>query len=460
MKLVPIILAAGHGTRMKSKLPKMLHPLAGKPLVMYALEAAASLGGEPPVVVVGHGEDAVREAVGPLARFAVQEQQLGTAHAVLAAESLVRADAPDLVLVTYADMPLVLPETLRRLVELQRANPGPMSMITVRMDDPHGFGRVLRHPDGSVAAVVEEAVATPEQLAVKELNVSMFCFRADWLWPALRRIQVSPKGEYYLTDIVEVAVRDGQRVEAFCSDDVDQVIGINTRVHLAEAEALLRGRINRRWMEAGVTIVDPLTTHIGPDVALGQDTVVWPNTYLRGHTTVGEDCVIGPDTVIEDSQVGSGCRVLASYLECATLEDNVRMGPFCHLRPHAYLSKGVKMGNFGEVKNATLGPDVHMGHFSYIGDAEIGAHSNIGAGTVTCNFDGHGKYKTVIGEHAFIGSDTMLIAPISVGARANTGAGSVVTHDVPDDVTVIGVPARPLRVKIEDPPPDEKKETP
>jgi bifunctional UDP-N-acetylglucosamine pyrophosphorylase/glucosamine-1-phosphate N-acetyltransferase len=445
MKLTPIILAAGHGTRMRSKLPKMLHPLAGKPLVMHALDAVASLGGEKPVVVVGHGEDAVRQAVGDVARFAVQEKQLGTAHAVLAAEELVAQGEPGLVLVTYADMPLIRPETLSRLVAMQRQNPGPMSMVTVMLDDPHGFGRVIRNPDGSVAAVVEEAVATPEQLSIRELNVSMFCFRSEWLWPALKRIHVSPKGEYYLTDIVEVAARDGLRVEAFCSDDPDEMVGVNTRVHLSEAEGILRRRINERWMLAGVTMIDPASSYIGLEVVLGQDTVIWPNTYLRGKTVIGSDCNIGPDTIIEDCQIGNNCKVLASVLESSTLEDDVRMGPFCHLRPRAYLSRGVKMGNFGEVKGSTLGPGVHMGHFSYVGDAKIGAHTNIGAGTITCNYDGKNKFKTEIGEDVFLGSDTLLVAPVKLGARARTGAGAVVTHDVPEDVTVVGVPAKPFQ---------------
>jgi bifunctional UDP-N-acetylglucosamine pyrophosphorylase/glucosamine-1-phosphate N-acetyltransferase len=449
MKLQPIILAAGFGTRMRSRIPKMLHPLGGKPLVMHALDAAAALGGETPIVVVGHGEDAVRETVGGRAVFAVQEQMLGTGHAVMAAEGAARAAGAELVLVSYADMPLVRPDTLRRLVETQSANPGPMSMVTVVMNDPHGFGRVLRHADGSVAAVVEEAVATPEQLAVRELNVSLFCFRAEWLWGALKRVQVSPKGEYYLTDVVEIAVRDGLRVEALVAADPDEMVGINTRVHLAEAEAILRARTNRRLMEAGVTLIDPASTYIEPGVEIGQDTVVWPNTFLKGRTLIGAGCVLGPDTIIEDSRIGDNCRVLASYLESSTLEDDVKMGPFCHLRPKAYLCKGVKMGNFGEVKGSTLGPGVHMGHFSYIGDAEIGAHTNIGAGTITCNFDGKGKFKTVIGEDAFIGSDTMLVAPLSVGAGARTGAGSVVTHDVPAGTTVVGVPARVFNKKAE-----------
>lgn len=446
MRLTPILLAAGQGTRMRSRLPKMLHPLAGKALVLHALELVAGLGDAAPVLVVGHGEEAVRDAVGDSARFAVQEQQLGTAHALQAAEELVKGES-ELILVTYGDMPLLRPETLRRLVEMQQANPGPFSLLTVELSDPHGFGRVLRHSDGSVRAIVEEAVATPAELAVRELNVGAYCFRADWLWPALRRVRVSPKGEYYLTDLVEVAVQDGLPVLAHQTADPDEAIGINTRVHLAEAEGVLRRRINQRWMLAGVTIVDPSTTYIEPGVTIGMDTTLWPNTYLRGSTSVGEGCNLGPDTILEDSHLGNNCRVLASYLESATLEDDVKMGPFCHLRPGAHLARGVKMGNFGEVKGSYLGEGVHMGHFSYIGDATIGAHTNIGAGTITCNYDGKHKFKTEIGENAFIGSDTMLVAPVKIGKRARTGAGAVVTHDVADDETVIGVPARTYHKK-------------
>jgi bifunctional UDP-N-acetylglucosamine pyrophosphorylase/glucosamine-1-phosphate N-acetyltransferase len=320
-------------------------------------------------------------------------------------------------------------------------------MLTVELDDPHGFGRVLRNADGSVQSIVEEAVATPAELAVRELNVGAYCFRAEWLWPALRRVRVSPKGEFYLTDLVEVAVQDDLPVLAWKTVDPDEAIGINTRVHLAEAEAVLRKRINHRWMLAGVTIVDPSTTYIEPGVTIGMDTTLWPNTYLRGNTSVGDGCSLGPDTILEDSRLGNHCRVLASYLESATLEDEVKMGPFCHLRPGAYLARGVKMGNFGEVKGSYLGEGVHMGHFSYIGDASIGAHTNIGAGTITCNYDGKHKYKTEIGENAFIGSDTMLVAPVKIGKRARTGAGAVVTHDVADDETVIGVPARSYQKK-------------
>jgi bifunctional UDP-N-acetylglucosamine pyrophosphorylase / glucosamine-1-phosphate N-acetyltransferase len=449
MKVSAVILAAGKSTRMHSATPKMLHPLAGRLLIHYAIGAVAGIGSEPPVIVVGFGADAVRQAVGDAARFAVQEQQLGTGHAVMSAAPLLQGQT-DLVLVTSADMPLFRPETLRRLVEMQQANPGALSMLTVTGDDSHGFGRVLRTTEGDVAAVIEEAQATPAQMALREYNVGAYCFRESWLWSALKRIPLSPKGEYYLTDAVGLAVSDGLPVKALMMADPDEALGINTRVHLAEAEAILRKRTNTAWMMAGVTMVDPASTYIEPGVTIGQDTVIWPNTYLHGSTTIGEGCVLGPNTIIRDSQVGSKCTVLASQMEGAVLEEGVSMGPFGHLRKGAHLAAGVHMGNFGEVKNSYLGPGTKMGHFSYIGDATIGAEVNIGAGTITCNFDGQHKNHTDIGADVFLGSDTMLVAPVSLGEGARTGAGAVVTKDVPPYTLVVGVPAHILR-KVEKP---------
>jgi bifunctional UDP-N-acetylglucosamine pyrophosphorylase/glucosamine-1-phosphate N-acetyltransferase len=273
----------------------------------------------------------------------------------------------------------------------------------------------------------------------------VYCFRAGWLWPALKRITLSPKGEYYLTDLVGMAVEDGHAIHTLTIDDPDEVIGINTRVHLAQAEALLRQRINQHWMLSGVTMIDPSSTYIEPGVTLGQDTILWPGTYLHGTSQVGAGCVIGPNTIIRDTRVGDNCTLLASVLECALLEDHVEMGPYCHLRKGAHLSRGVHMGNFGEVKNSTLGPGTKMGHFSYMGDATVGAGVNIGAGTITCNFDGTHKYPTEIGEGAFIGSDTMLVAPVKIGAGAITGAGAVVTKDIPPNSLAVGVPARVIK---------------
>ncbi len=447
MSVRAILLAAGHGTRMKSDLPKMLHLLAGKPLVMHALDAVRGLD-EHPMVVVGHGEDAVRRVVGRAADFVIQEQQLGTGHAVLAAEAQVRGQS-DWVLVTYADMPLLRPETIARLVQAQQQSDAVMTMLTVELPDPHGFGRVVRAEDGRVLAIVEDAVATPQQKAIRELNASVYCFRSEWLWEALHRIQVSPRGEYYLTDVVEIAVRDGARVQALCTEDVTEAVGINNRLHLAEAEMILRRRINEHWMMEGVTLLDPATTYIGAEVQIGRDTVLHPNTHLCGKTVIGSGCQIGPNTILESVTVGNQCTLLASVAEFAVLEDGVTMGPFCHLRKGAHLGRGVHLGNFGEVKDSYLAPGVKMGHFSYIGNATIGENVNIGAGTITCNYDGQHKHPTTIGADVFLGSDTMLVAPVTLGEGARTGAGAVVTHDVPPGEVVVGVPARKLSQKKE-----------
>ncbi|MFZ0532639.1 MAG: bifunctional UDP-N-acetylglucosamine diphosphorylase/glucosamine-1-phosphate N-acetyltransferase GlmU [Anaerolineales bacterium] len=445
MKLSAVILAAGQGTRMKSNLPKVLHSLLGRPMAWYVLEAVRQVTGDRPVMVIGHGADQVRQALGDQAEYVLQEPQLGTGHAVMQAEPLLRGKS-DLVLVIYADMPLLTGETLGRLVEEAQSHTGPVSMLTVTTDETRSFGRILRDPGGQVSGIVEEAQATPEQLSIHELNPGVYCFRAAWLWPALKRIALSPKGEYYLTDLVGMAVAEGHAIQTLSMEDPNEVIGINTRLHLAQANALLSQRINRQWMLAGVTMIDPISTYIEPGVTLGQDTILWPGTYLHGSTQIGTGCVIGPNTIVKDTKVGDGCTLLASVLEYALLEDHVEMGPYCHLRKGAHLSTGVHMGNFGEVKNSTLGPGAKMGHFSYMGDATVGADVNIGAGTITCNYDGTHKYPTEIGEGAFIGSDTMLVAPVKVGAGAKTGAGTVVTKDIPPQSLAVGVPARVIKV--------------
>ncbi len=444
MKITAVILAAGQGTRMKSDLPKVLHPICGLPMIDHSLAAAKAASSETPVVVIGFGAEAVRESLGKKARCVVQDPQLGTGHAVRQAESTLHGKT-DLVLVTYADMPLLRPATLKRLVETQQANQGSLTILTVNAADPRGFGRVIRNAQGNVQAVVEEAAASQKQLGIHELNVGAYCFSAKWLWQALNDIKVSKKGEYYLTDTVALAVQAGQAVQALVTDDLQETIGINTRVHLAEAEAALRNRINRGHMLAGVTIVDPASTYIEAGVKIGRDTVVWPNTYLRGKTVIGEGCVIGPNTIARDTTVGDFCEILAAVMDDAVVEDNVGVGPFARLRKGARLCKGVHMGNFGEVKDSTLGPGTKMGHFSYIGNASIAEDVNIGAGTVTCNYDGVRKNPTEIGAGVFIGSDTMLVAPVKVGARAHTGAGAVVTRDVEPDTLVVGVPARPTK---------------
>jgi bifunctional UDP-N-acetylglucosamine pyrophosphorylase/glucosamine-1-phosphate N-acetyltransferase len=454
MKTTAVILAAGQGTRMRSALPKVLHPLLGRPMVRYSIDNTQKATGEKPLLVIGHAAQAVRQAVGEAADFVLQEPQLGTGHALQQAEARLRGQT-DFVLATTADMALFTVETYESLLAAHRERftrdplGCPITLLSVISQDSRGFGRVVRKPDGAVLAVIEEAQATPQVLALQELNTSVYCFTADWLWKALPRIPLSPKGEYYLTDLVGIAVADGLAVQAVSVADPSEAIGINTRIHLAEAEAILRQRINQAWMLAGVSLIDPHTTYIEPDVVIGQDTVIWPNTYLHGVTRIGENCTIGPNSILRDTQIGDRCQVLFSVTEKAILENDVEIGPFARLRKGAHLANGVHMGNFGEVKNSYLGPGAKMGHVSYIGDTTLGAGVNIGAGTVTCNFDGKRKNKTEIGDHAFIGSDTMLVAPVTVGEGAVTGAGAIVTKNVPPHTLAVGMPARACRKLID-----------
>jgi len=440
-----VVLAAGAGTRMKSKRPKMLHTLTGRSLIDRCIETAAQVTGASPVVVVGHGAELVREAIGGRASFVLQAEQLGTGHAVLQAEAAA-GDAAQVV-VTYGDMPLLTPETLRELVRLRERTNAAVAMLTLISDTPRGFGRVVRDAQGErVLAVIEEVCCTPEQLAIRELNAGAYCFDGAWLWPALRRIRPNPqKGEYFLTDLIALAVADGREVRAIATDDHDECLGINTRLDLADAEVALRRRINSRHMLNGVTIADPATTYIDDQVEIGADTVILPNTHLVGQTRIGSDCQIGPNAYIIASTIGDRVRVMQSMIEESRVADDVHIGPFSHLRPGAQVGSHVHIGNFAEIKNSTLGSGSHMGHFSYLGDATVGEGVNLGAGTITCNFDGVKKNQTVIGDHAFIGSDTLLVAPVKVGDRARTGAGAVVTRDVPADTLAVGLPARVIR---------------
>ncbi|MHB1132509.1 MAG: bifunctional UDP-N-acetylglucosamine diphosphorylase/glucosamine-1-phosphate N-acetyltransferase GlmU [Chloroflexota bacterium] len=437
-----VILAAGQGTRMRSKLQKVLHQVAGKAMVEHVLDALAQTGVARAVLVVGRGAEQVRQALGPRVEYAEQSPQLGTGHAVLQAQPLL-AGAVETVLVLYGDTPLLRGETLARLLALHESRRPAVTMLTAVAADPAGYGRVVRDARGRVAGIVEEASASPEQRAIKEINSGVYCFRADWLWPRLGQLEVSPKGEYYLTDLIAVAVGEGEDVETVLLERADEALGINDRVALAQAERVARARVRERLMRSGVTFADPDSCFVDEGVEVGQDTLILPNTLLRGRTRVGADCVLGPGTVIDNTVVGDGCQVIASFLESAVLENGVRMGPFCHLRPGSHLARGVEMGNFGEVKQSYIGPGTRIHHFSYIGDASLGADVNVGAGTITCNYNSETRVKsrTVIEDGVGLGSDTMLVAPVRVGARATTGAGAVVTHDVPPDSVAYGVPA-------------------
>lgn len=451
MKLAAAVLAAGQGTRMKSKLPKVLHPVVGKPMAHWALEIAGQVGAENIALVIGHGADQLRSALSnfqlPTSNFQFVEQaeQRGTGHAVLQARDVLRGKA-DVIVVTYADMPLLKSETLKKLADLHTSSHSTITMLTVVSDDSMAFGRIVRDAQQHVLRIVEEADATPEQRAIKELNCGVYCFDAEWLWEHLTQLKPGgKKQEYYLTDLVAMAVAEHCHIEAIVSRDVGEIIGVNNRAQLAQAEKLMRERINQSLMLAGVTMIDPATTYIESGVEIGVDTIIEPNTHLHGSTRIGENCRIGPNTIIRDSTIGDSCTILSSDLTEAIVEENVRMGPYARLRSGAHLARNVYMGNYGEVKNSYIGEGSHIGHFSYIGDTHMGKRVNIGAGTITCNFDGKQKNRTIIGDNAFIGSDTMLIAPVTIGARARTGAGAVVNRDVPADSLAVGAPARVIR---------------
>lgn len=439
-----VILAAGFGTRMKSRIPKILHLLSEKPLIWWAVQSARQATERKPVVVVAPEDTEVQQVIGEDATFVEQADRLGTGHAVMQAERSLRGKS-DLILVTLADMPLITTESLKELIQTQFHNEGVISLLTAKVSKSRGFGRILRNDEGEIVGIIEEAHATPEQLTIQEVNVSAYCFKAEWLWDHLQKLPVSPKGEYYLTDIIGLAVEEGSPIAWVEVEDENEIIGINTREHLAEAQAVLRYRINKGLMLSGVTIVDPRTTFIGPDVEIGGDTVILPNTTIEGKTVIGEECRLGPNSHIRDSSVSDRCKIFMSVMEGATLEEDVDIGPYAHLRKGATLCRGVHMGNFGEVKNSTLKPGVKMGHFSYVGDAVVGENTNVSAGVITCNYDGETKHETEIGEDVFIGSDTMLVAPIKIGKGSRTGAGSVVTKDVPENTLVAGVPARGIR---------------
>ena len=438
---VGVVLAAGEGRRMKSNIPKVLHQVCGKPMISHVVEGLKRAGVERVLVVVSPGNsEGIREVLGDSVGYVAQPQQLGTGHAVMQCADIVENPEAN-VLVTMGDAPLVCSQTLTDLIARHVESRASVTLLTAHGSKQLDLGRVRRDDGGWVCAIVEAADAGGMDLG-DEVNAGVYCFNGSWLWDNVGRIPTNASGEYYLTWLVEAAASHGEIVEAWTIEDAEEVMGVNDRLGLAAAEVAMRRRIVGGWMRAGVTIIDPQSTFIDADVVIGRDSVIYPNSHLQGNTVIGEDCVIGPGAVIRDSSIGEGCRVMLSVVEESVLEGNIDVGPYSHLRPGCHVEAGAHIGNFVEVKESRLGRGVKLGHFGYVGDADVGSNANLGAGLVTCNFDGTSKHRTKIGEGAFIGSDTMLVAPVSIGKGAATGAGAVVNTDVPPYRLAVGVPAR------------------
>ena len=435
-------MAAGLGTRMKSRTPKLLHPLCGRPMVSYIVDAAREVTGGRPLVVTSPATAAVREALGDGVDYALQAEPRGTGDAVRAAVDALPKDVEEILVLT-GDVPLLEPELLNELLEERRLDQAAIALIAVDAVEPGDLGRVVRDDAGTVDRIVERKDATDDELAVTEINSGLYVFDAAWLRGRIGSLKPSPKtGELYLTELVELAREDGRLVVALTVEDDGRLLGINDRAELAQAEWDLRTRINAGHMLAGVTMRDPSTVYLDATVRLAEDVTLEPNVILRGSTSVGRATVIGAGSQIVDTTIGELCAVWASIVESSVIEDRARIGPFSHVRPGSVVGEDADVGNYAELKNTKLGPGVKQHHMSYLGDADVGAGTNVGAGTITANYDGTDKHRTTIGERVFLGVDTMLRAPITLGDDSRTGAGAVVTKDVPPGKLAVGVPAR------------------
>ena len=425
-----VILAAGKGTRMKSSLPKVMHRLAGKPLIHHVLDTIDKIGITERLTIVGHGKEIVSEDIKGRSEIVVQINQLGTGHALLQTIPFFKKNRG--ILVLSGDQPLLTSDTLYSLIELHEQSKASATVLTAHMDNPYGYGRIIKDEDGSFKGIVEEKDSDERQKKIKEVNTGTYCFEEAPLREALKKI--SPKnaqGEYYLTDIFDIMLSEGKAIETFCTSDSTEAFGINNRVQLAEAEDILYDRIRKYWMMEGVTIVNPSSVFIDADTVLSQDVIIHPFSIIKGKTRVEEGAVIGPGTLLEDCYCQKGCRIEKSVAREAIIGQDCLIGPFAYLRPQTRLDKGVKIGDFVEIKNSSIGEGSKIPHLSYIGDSDIGQNVNIGAGTITCNYDGKEKHRTIIHDDVFVGSNTNFVAPVSIGQAAVIGAGSTITKDVP-----------------------------
>lgn len=427
-----LILAAGKGKRMKSEIPKVLHRLLNKPMISWVIETARKLNPDEIGVVLGYKADEVQKVLSEDIKIFIQPELLGTGHAVMCARDFLNFDGDLLIL--YGDVPNIKAETLKKMLSKHKEENNSMTILTTFLENPTGYGRIVKNELDKIVSIVEETDADEETKKIKEINSGIYIFKTQHLLDGLRYLKNDNKqGEYYLTDLVKIFLESGKKIGTFLIDNSQEVIGINDRIQLARAEKLLRLEINYNHMLNGVTIIDPESTFIDPEVKIEIDTVIYPSTFIHGKTTIGKGCEIGPFTVIKDCTVGDNVRIIQSNCEGSEILSGVSVGPFSRLRPGTVLKENTRIGNFVEVKNSILEPNVKANHLSYIGDSEIGENTNVGAGTITCNFDGYRKHRTLVGKNVFIGSNTALVAPLKIGDRAIIGAGSVITQDVPDD---------------------------
>jgi len=432
VKRFAVVLAAGQGTRMKSSLYKVLHPIAGRPMVLHVIDQLKSLQLNKTTTVVGYGAEDVTSIIGEKSEYVTQEEQLGTGHAVMQAEELL-GSLEGTTLIVCGDTPLITGKTYEALIQHHESSGAKATILTTNAPNPTGYGRVIRNEDNEVERIVEESDATESERRIQEINTGTYCFDNRALFEALQNVSNdNAQGEYYLTDVIEILKHREEKVEAYLTFDYDETIGINDRVALAKAETIFKSRVNEQHMRNGVTIIDPDNCYIGPNVIIEQDVTIYPGTMITGKTTIKSKATIGPNTEIQNSTIGEETSIRQSVVIDSKVGNHVKVGPYAHLRPETDLEDEVRVGNFVELKNASLGKGSKASHLSYIGDAQVGSNVNFGCGTITVNYDGVKKHETVIKSDAFIGCNTNLIAPVTIGKGAFTAAGSTITKDVPD----------------------------
>ena len=432
-----VILAAGKGTRMQSKLYKVLHKVCDRTMVELVLDSLNDLEMQEVITVVGHGAERVKEVLGNRTKFVLQAEQLGTAHAVKVAKDELK-NKEGTTIVMCGDTPLIRSETINSMLDHHENTNAKATVLTAIADDPFAYGRIIRDVNGKLVKIVEEKDATEQEKKIKEINSGIYCFDNKLLFEMLEKVKNdNNQGEYYLPDVLSLIREQKEIIETYLCDDFDETFGVNDRVALAYAENVMRNRINTKHMLAGVTLVDPTNTYIAPNAIIGRDTTIYPNVTIKSNTIIGEDCQIKPNSYLENAQIGNGVKVLSSTISDSKIGDYTSVGPYSHIRNNCELGQHVRVGNFVELKNTTYGDGSKTAHLSYLGDTEVGSNTNIGCGTITVNYDGKNKYRTKIGSDAFIGCNSNLIAPLEIGDGAVVAAGTTVTENAPSDALVI-----------------------